>query len=82
MRTQLPMMLGLLAGMSAMPARLVGYGKSLNKLFSAPRPPKNYPRMVTSTREEIAAHNEAVTTRQVIRRKTRPWKLAARWDAA
>lgn len=78
---QIPMMLGLLAGMSAMPG-MAGYSKSLNKLLSPPRAPKNYPRMVTSTREEIAAHNKAVTTRQVKRRIARPWKIAANWDRA
>ena len=50
----------------------------LRKLTAA----KNYPRMVTSTREEIAAHNRVVTTRQVLRRAARPWKLAKRLSAA
>ena len=30
--------------------------------------------MATSSPAEIEAHNKAVTTRQVLRRQTRPWK--------
>jgi len=68
------MVAAMAAGMSHLP--IPGFSR---RSF---REPKNYPRMVTSTREEIAAHNSAVTTRQVLRRQSRPWKIAKRWDAA
>ena len=75
------MLLGLLAGMTTSMPAMAGYGNRLDKLLSAPRAPKNYPRMLTSTPEQIAAHNTVVTTRQVKRRAARPWKISKRWDA-
>lgn len=58
-----------------------GYGQRLRKLMDAPRRAKRYPTMLVSSPEAIAEHNRNVKTRQVLRRKSRPWKLAARWDA-
>jgi len=75
------MLLGLLAGMSSSMPHMAGYGHRINKLLSEPRAPKNYPRMAVSSPEVIAAHNAAVTTRQVRRRQSRPWKIAGKWDA-
>ena len=62
------------AGMNTMPLGRISRAVSYR--------PKHYPRMVTSTREEIAAHNRVVTTRQVLRRAARPWKLSKRLSAA
>lgn len=45
--------------------------------LKAPKRIKRYPQMVTSSSEEIALHNKSVTSRQVIRRNTRPWKQGA-----
>ena len=55
------MMMGLLAGAETV------LPKHMRRSFRAVRPAKCYPCMVTSSREEIAAHNAAVTTRQVRR---------------
>lgn len=42
-----------------------------------PRFSKHYPKMVTSSNDEISIYNMGVNTRQVRRRITRPWKQGA-----
>ena len=64
---------------SLMASMLMGLGIStigFRPHSSVRKPSKRYPTMVTSTPEDIAAHNKGVKTRQVIRRKTRPWNYA------
>ena len=53
-----------LMGMAGMPTSMA---------FPTTRERKPYPTMVTSSPEEIAEHNANVTTRQVVRRQTKPW---------
>jgi hypothetical protein len=56
------MISGLMVGMES------GFPKHMrHSVRTAPRPAKRYPQMVTSSRDEIAAHNQACNTRQVRR---------------
>lgn len=63
----------LLAGLIAMAAGMgVGVGGFKMPGVPTPRRIRNYPRMAVSPLSEIVAHNEAVHTRQVVRRSNMP----------
>lgn len=59
-------------------------GTKFRSVLVTPKMVGGTPMMVTSSPEEIDEHNAAVTTRQVLRSITKPWKgpsNKANWNA-